>query len=112
MNKEDLEEFILRLPGVWLEYPFGDGLATYKVNRDGEDPEPKMMALIDENAKPLRISLKCDPLLARTLREMYDEVQPGINLNKKQWNTIVCTGQVSEEDLKGLIRLSYQLVTE
>jgi predicted DNA-binding protein (MmcQ/YjbR family) len=70
-----------------------------------------MFALIEEGRQPLRISLKCDPLLAETLRDRYDSVMPGYHLNKKHWNTVVLTGQLSWEDVQDLIRHSYQLVT-
>jgi predicted DNA-binding protein (MmcQ/YjbR family) len=63
------------------------------------------------NKTPLQISLKCDPLLAETLREKYDTVMPGYHLNKKHWNTILLTGQIEWEEIEGLIRHSYNLVT-
>jgi predicted DNA-binding protein (MmcQ/YjbR family) len=59
---------------------------------------------------PVRISLKCDPQLAELLRGKYEEVMPGYHLNKKHWNTIVLSGQLSWEEVQGLIRHSYDLV--
>lgn len=97
--------------GAWLDYPFGEGVAVYKVGHKDAGEEEKMFALIHENETPLRVSLKCDPLLAINLREKYDEVQPGYHLNKKHWNTIVCTGQLNDEEVKDLARHSYLLVT-
>lgn len=103
---KEIEAWIMELPDVWLDYPFGEDVAVYKV---GHEPG-KMFALIGEKTKPLQLSLKCDPILAETLREKYESVLPGNHLNKKHWNTILMTGQVSEEDLRGLIRHSYELV--
>ena len=77
----------------------------------GEGEEAKMFAIIAEGSKPVRISLKCDPQLALVLREKYESVLPGYHLNKSHWNTIICTGQVPDDELKDLIRLSYDLVT-
>jgi predicted DNA-binding protein (MmcQ/YjbR family) len=37
---------------------------------------------------------------------------PGYHLNKKHWNTIVLTGQLSWDEIKDLIRHSYDLVTK
>ena len=91
------------MPGANLDYPFGEGVATYKVN-------DKIFAFIREKTEPLQISLKCDPLLAETLREKYESVLPGYHLNKKHWNTILLTGQLSWDEIKDLIRLSYDLV--
>ena len=71
-----------------------------------------MFALIAEKSDPLRVSLKCDPLLAVTLREKYETVLEGYHLNKKHWNTIILTGQLPWEEVQGLILLSYNLVTD
>lgn len=70
-----------------------------------------MFALIQEGSDPVRLSLKCDPQLAELLREKYETVLPGYHLNKKHWNTIICTGQVPTEELQDFIRHSYELVT-
>lgn len=113
MTHKDLEEYLLSFPGAWLDYPFGEGTAVYKYgHKDVPGEDEKMFALIAEGSKPIRVSLKCDPLLAKHLREKYEEVQPGYHLNKKHWNTIICSGQLSDDEVKDLARLSYRLVTE
>lgn len=103
-----VEEYILSMPNSYLDYPFGEGVAVYKT---GPEADGKMFALISEKSDPLQISLKCDPLLAETLREKYETVLAGYHLNKKHWNTILLTGQLPWEEIKGLILLSYNLVT-
>jgi len=110
MNHTEFEKYLLSFPDTWLDFPFGEGTSVYKVGNK-EDGEGKMFALIDDNSKPLRVSLKCDPILAETLREKYETVVPGYHLNKKHWNTIILTGQLPDEDVKDLANLSYQLVT-
>ena len=90
------------MPNAKLDYPFGEEVAVYKAN-------DKMFALIKENKTPVQLSLKCDPLLAETLRQKYETVLPGYHLNKKNWNTILLTGQLSWDEIKDLIRLSYDL---
>ncbi len=113
MTHKELEEFLLSLPGAWLDYPFGEGTAVYKVgHKDVPGQDEKLFAIIAEGSSPLRVSLKCDPQLAEHLRERYEEVQPGYHLNKKHWNTIICSGQLSDDEIKDLARLSYRLVTE
>lgn len=99
-----LEAYILEMPNARLDYPFGEGTAVYKA---GE----KMFALINEKSEPVQISLKCDPQLAQLLREKYETVVPGYHLNKKHWNTIICSGQLEFQEIKDLILLSYNLVT-
>lgn len=105
VSHKEVEAYILSMPGSYLDYPFGDGVAVYKTK------EGKLFALISENSDPLRLSLKCDPLLAATLRERYESVLPGYHLNKKHWNTILLTGQLTWEEIQDLIRHSYNLVS-
>jgi predicted DNA-binding protein (MmcQ/YjbR family) len=105
MTHKQVEKYILSMPNSRLDYPFGKEAAVYKT---GE----KMFALIAEGKEPVRLSLKCDPLLAKTLRAKYESVLPGYHLNKKHWNTIILSGQLSDDDIKGLIRHSYELVAK
>lgn len=111
MTHKELEEYILSFPNAWLDFPFGEGTSVYKVGHK-ETGEGKMFALIADGSKPLRVSLKCDPVLAETLRERYETVVAGYHLNKKHWNTIICSGQLNNDEIKDLVRLSYQLVTD
>jgi predicted DNA-binding protein (MmcQ/YjbR family) len=111
MTHKQFEQFILSLPGVWLDYPFGEGTAVYKFGKEN-DGAGKMLALVQENSKPLRVSLKCDPLLAQNLREKYETVLAGYHLNKKHWNTIICSGQLTDDEIFDLARLSYELVSK
>lgn len=109
MTHKQLEEYLLSFANVWLDFPFGKEVAVYKIGHK-ETGEGKMFALVQEDSKPLRVSLKCDPQLSETLREKYETVVPGYHLNKKHWNTIICSGQLSDEEVKDLANLSYQLV--
>lgn len=103
MDHKTVEEYVLSMPNAKLEYPFGEDVAVYKA--DG-----KMFALIAEGKQPVRLSLKCDPELSKILREKYTEVMPGYHLNKKHWNTLLLTGELSWPEVQDLIRHSYQLV--
>jgi predicted DNA-binding protein (MmcQ/YjbR family) len=105
MDHKTVEEYILSFEGVVREYPFGEGVAVYKV-------ADKMFALIAEWTDPLQLSIKGDPQLNTVLREKYETVMPGYHLNKKHWNTIVLTGQLTWEEIQDLVRHSYILVTE
>jgi predicted DNA-binding protein (MmcQ/YjbR family) len=111
MDHKTVEDYILSMPGAWLDYPFGEEAAVYKVG-DPVNPsgQGKMFALIQEKSDPIQLSLKCDPKLSEVLRERYESVMPGYHLNKKHWNTIVLSGQLSWEEIQDLIRHSYLLV--
>lgn len=109
MTHKQVEDYLLAQPNAWLDYPFGEGVAVYKV---GPKDAGKMFALVSEKKTPVSISLKCDPRLAVLLREKYEEVMEGYHLNKKHWNTILLTGQLSDEEVQDLIRHSYDLVAK
>lgn len=103
MTHQEVEKYVLSMPDALLDYPFGEKVAVYKVH-------DKMFALIHEGTQPLSLSLKCDPQLAKLLRERYESVLPGYHLNKRHWNTVLVTGQLPWEEIQGLIRHSYELV--
>ena len=105
MHHQTIEEYILSLPNARLDYPFGEGVAVYKVG-------DKMFALIQEGKEPVQLSLKCDPELSKVLRERYESIMPGYHLNKKHWNTILLSGQLGWDEVQDLIRHSYQLVAD
>jgi predicted DNA-binding protein (MmcQ/YjbR family) len=111
MTHKELEEYLLSFPNTWLDFPFGEGTSVYKVGHK-ETGEGKLFAIIANDSKPLRVSLKCDPQLAETLREKYETVVPGYHLNKKHWNTIICSGQLGDQEIKDLAHLSYDLVAK
>ncbi len=103
MDHKTVEDYLLSMPNARLDYPFGEGVAVYKVG-------DKMFAIITENKLPVNLSLKCDPILAETLREKYESVLPGYHLNKKHWNTLILGGQLAWQEVQDLIRHSYDLV--
>lgn len=103
ISHKDVETYLLNLPHAQLDYPFGEGVVVYKV-------ADKMFALVKEGSQPVNLSLKCDPQLAVLLREKYESVLPGYHLNKKHWNTLLLSGQLSWEEVQDLIRHSYNLV--
>lgn len=103
MTQEQIEEYILSLPTSHKTYPFGEKIAVYKANDE-------MFALLIEGSKPLRLSLKCDTRLAKLLRERYESIMPGNNLDKKHWNTLLLTGQLNDQEVQDLIRHAYELV--
>ena len=111
MDHKTVEDYILSFEGAKLDYPFGKEVAVYRIDdpTTGSAPD-KMFALIQEGTNPVSLSLKCDPQLAVVLRERYDTVMGGYHLNKKHWNTILLTGQLTWPQVQDLIRHSYILV--
>jgi predicted DNA-binding protein (MmcQ/YjbR family) len=90
-------------PGVTEEYPFGDGVAVFKVRG-------RMFALCPLEGDPPSVSLKCDPVLAEALRASHPAVRPGYHLNKRHWNTVTLDGSIEDDEVDEWIDHSYELV--
>jgi predicted DNA-binding protein (MmcQ/YjbR family) len=105
IDHEPVKEYILSMPNARLDYPFGKHVEVYKT-------EDNMFAIITGESDPVRLSLKCDPQLAVLLRSKYESVMPGDRLSKKNWNTIVLSGQLSWSEIQDLIRHSYELANK
>jgi predicted DNA-binding protein (MmcQ/YjbR family) len=114
ISRKQVEEYILSMPDAHKEYPFGEAVSVYKIRAQSTENRERMtnsmFALMNEDKTPVNLSLRCDPLLSKTLRDKYDEVMPGEHLNKKHWITIVMSGQLSWSEIQDLIRHSYNSV--
>lgn len=103
MDRDDVLALCAGLPAAEEDYPFGDGVAVFKVGG-------KMFALIPLDGEPQTVNLKCDPDLAQVLRERYAAVKPGYHQNKRHWNTVTLDGSIDDDELAGMIEDSYELV--
>lgn len=103
MNVEDLRDYCLSLKGVEESFPFDETSLVMKVGG-------KMFALIPLETEETTISLKCDPDLAIELREKYESVQPAYHFNKKHWNSVFITSEITSKQIKEWIEHSYFLV--
>lgn len=74
----------------------------------------KMFAAVclDEQDKPVYITLKLMPVEGEFLREQYEDIIPGYYCNKQHWNSIKADGNVPDELLKKMLDKSYALVLE
>jgi predicted DNA-binding protein (MmcQ/YjbR family) len=98
-----LSDYCLSFPGSVETFPFGPETSVFKV-------AGKMFALSQLAQRPLRVSLKCEPLLAEQLRDAHTAVLPGYHLNKRHWNTVILDGSLPEQMIKDMIEDSYDLV--
>ena len=103
MSLASLREFLLSQPGATEDTPFGPEILVYRI-------AGKMFALVDWQAEPLTINLKCEPELALLLREIHPEVKPGWHMNKQHWNTVTLSESLDAELWQGWIEHSYQRV--
>ena len=103
MDWDQLRELCLAQRGAEETFPFGPETSVFKV-------AGKMFALSRGSEQPLRISLKCEPLLATQLRAAHPAITGGYHLNKRHWNTVVIDGSLPEQTVADLIEDSYDLV--
>jgi predicted DNA-binding protein (MmcQ/YjbR family) len=103
MRPAKLREVCLAFQGSAETFPFGPQTSVFKVSN-------KVFAISRLEADPLRVSLKCEPLLAEQLREAHPAVVPGYHLNKRHWNTVIIDGSLPERMIRDMIEDSYDLV--
>ena len=103
MNLEAIRTYLLKKKGTTEDQPFGPDALVFKVMG-------KMYALLAWEQTPLRITLKCNPDDALSLRDQYKAVQPGYYMNKRHWNTITLDGSIPDAEILEMIDDSYALV--
>src|SRR6202011_5411334 len=103
IGRDELRDLCLSFPGSVETFPFGPETSVFKV-------AGKMFALSQLAQRPLRVSLKCEPLLAEQLRDAHTAVLPGYHLNKRHWNTVILDGSLPEQMIKEMIEDSYDLI--
>ena len=103
MTLVQLRAFLLSQPGAQEDTPFGPEFLVYRI-------AGKMFALVNWQADPLTINLKCEPELALLLREIHPEVKPGWHMNKQHWNTVTLHDALATDLWQGWIEHSYERV--
>jgi predicted DNA-binding protein (MmcQ/YjbR family) len=103
VDADELSGCCLSFAGAEETFPFGPETSVFKV-------AGKMFALSQLDAEPLRVSLKCEPELAETLRRTHAAVTPGYHLNKRHWNTVTLDGSLSDQAVREMVEDSYDLV--
>ncbi len=103
MTGEQLRDWCLSMPGAVEDFPFAPGVSVFKV-------AGKMFALSSLTADPLTVSLKCDPVLAESLRSAYTSMVPGYHLNKRHWVTVTLNEDADDGMVRDLLQDSYDLV--
>jgi predicted DNA-binding protein (MmcQ/YjbR family) len=103
MGREGVLAFCTAMPGATEDYPFGDGVAVFRVGG-------KMFALVPLDAEPATVNLKCDPDLALELRDRFPAVRPGWHQDKRHWNTVELDGSLDDDEVREMIEHSYELI--
>ena len=83
----------------------GQGQKTLRVfKREG-----RIFLVVWEGMEPLRIEVKCDEKLGKLLRERYESVLDSKTLGKSGIE-VICSGQLSRDEVVDLVRLSWSIV--
>ncbi len=115
MDREQLQRFISETYGADPEYPWVK-YPDYAVFRHGNNR--KWFALVMEISKgklglsetePIEVvNVKCDPRLMGSLREEAG-IYPAYHMSKDSWLTVALDGSVSDEKIRWLLDMSYDL---
>ncbi|MHA6765035.1 MmcQ/YjbR family DNA-binding protein [Streptacidiphilus sp. PAMC 29251] len=103
MKPHTLKIACLKFNGAEETFPFNPETSVFKVGG-------KVFALTALDSEPLKVSLKCDPEVALSLRETYPAITGGWHLNKRHWNTVTIDGSIPDTLLREMVEDSYDLV--
>jgi len=118
VNAGQLQKFILETYGTIAEYPWekypNDMVFRHSDNR-------KWFALVMDVSKeklglPEKehinvLNVKCEPLLIGSLQS-ESGIYPAYHMNKSNWITIALDGSASDEKIKWLLDMSYDLTAK
>ncbi len=101
MTREEYREYCLAKKGVTEDFPFDETTVVYKVGG-------KIFTLAGTDFK--RINIKCQPVEAVILRDIYPSVISGYHMNKQHWNTVIIDGSIKDELIYRWLDDAYDLV--
>jgi len=96
------------------KYVEGLGKSTReRVERDDEKlvvwkRGEKIFLVEHEGSDPLRVETGVGKELARLLTEKYESVMKSRNMDERAWVEVICSGQLSDEDVIDLVRASWE----
>lgn len=98
VSEESVVEYLSQLEGVserkqkeWRVFEF-----------DG-----RVLLCIEKRTNPLRIELRCDRKLSKTLQERYESVMESRALGRNGIE-IICSGQLTNDEVIDLVRHAYE----
>ena len=104
MDIETIREYCLSLPLSTEDMAFGEDILLFRVCS-------KIFACINLKDTDYFV-VKADPDFALELRDRYPEIIPAWHWNKKYWNQLLLSGNLSDELICSLIRHSYSEVVK
>ena len=106
---EDIEKDLKSYPELYLADQISKGVITYRYQKNWAKTDNPIVLLAKEGSYPLEITVHVDHNLLKLLSGKYETIMPASNMPKKDWATIICSGQMGKDEIFDLIRLSYNL---
>ena len=107
-TREDALEYGLSFPEAYVDVPFHDDNWQLVRVRGSK----KAFLWTFERDGFINLNLKTSPDARDFWRRIYKSVTPGFHQNKEHWNTVILDGSIPDDDIKTMIRESYDLVTD
>ncbi len=118
MNRRDFEIFITKTYKIdsenpWIKYP------SFSVFRHKDNKKwfavimtiDKRKLPVDKDGQIDIVNLKCDAEIIWLMRQK-EGVFPAYHMNKEHWLSVCLDGSVSDDDLKFLLSLSYDITAK
>lgn len=107
-TRQEALEYGLSFPNTYQEAPFHDpNWQLIRVNGS-----KKAFLWTFERDGYINLNVKVNPEWRDFWRQAYESVIPGWHQNKEHWNTLILDGSIPAEDVKRMIKESYDLVTD
>ena len=107
-TRQEALDYGLSFPDTYLEAPFREQnwqLVRVKGSK-------KAFLWTYEKDGFINLNVKVDPDWRDMWRRAYDSVIPAYHQNKEHWNTIILDGSIPDEEIKKMIAISYDLITD
>lgn len=107
-TRQEALDYGLSFPDTYLEAPFREQnwqLVRVKGSK-------KAFLWTYEKDGFINLNVKVDPDWRDLWRRAYDSVVPAYHQNKEHWNTIILDGSIPDEEVKKMIAISYDLITD
>jgi O-6-methylguanine DNA methyltransferase len=107
-TRQEALDYGLSFPDTYMETPFREQnwqLVRVKGSK-------KAFLWTYEKDGFINLNVKVDPDWRNMWRRAYDSVIPAYHQNKEHWNTIILDGSIPDEEIKKMIAISYDLITD
>lgn len=101
VSEDDLLAYARSLDGV--SERVDDGMLIFE--------REKIFLCVETGTDPLRIELRCDRRLSETLQERYESVMESRALGRNGIE-VICSGQLSADEVRDLVRHAYEISVE